>query len=1085
MNDDSSRDVVIFEQALCLPEAERAGHVKRASAGDADMRHRVEVLLRAFKKAGNFLQEPAPGLPGGLGQPAAKGERPGDWIGRYKLLEQIGEGGHGVVFMAEQQEPVRRRTALKIIKPGMDTKSVIARFEAERQALALMDHPNIAKIFDADATDSGRPYFVMELIRGVKITQYCDHNSLTTAERLELFIQVCHAIQHAHQKGVIHRDIKPSNILVTTTIEGAALPVVIDFGIAKATTNQRLTNKTFFTAFEMLIGTPAYMSPEQAALTSVDVDTRTDIYSLGVLLYELLTGLTPFDTGELLKAGLDETRRVIREQEPLRPSTRLSKMAGADLTATAQSRKTEPPKLIRSINGDLDWIAMKALEKDRTRRYETANGLALDVQRYLAGEPISARPPSTLYKFQKTFLRNKVLFAGLGIIALLMIISLITVSASLARERQARREADAALRQAETDNIKAGTALRQAEADKLKAEAETAKSRQVTLFLKEMLQGVGPSVARGRDTTMLQEIMDRTAERLGHDLTNQPEVEADLSSLIGTIYFHLGNYQHAEEMHRAALTLNQKLFGPESPEVAGSLNDLGRELLAKSELPEADGVVGQALAIRRRLFGDENVDTATSLNDLGSVYMAERRIAESEVLIRQALGIRRKLFGNESLEVADSLHNLCVILGDEGRRAESETNAEEELVIRRQLLGSNDVSVASALLDVAWGAGWAGNLDKEQSSYEDALKIQRKLLGDWHPYVMKSVAQLGENMRKRGNLPEAHAVLITAISVQRKILGDDHPDTLASMGCLGRILEAEGNWAEAESVNREALNSWRKRSGNEDEGTLWESEQLARDLTAQNKLGDAEQVLNDALTPESIRKPASADLLFQRITLAGRRRQWQKAAADAAIFLEDDPKDPNRFHMLAGLFAMTHHRTAYEGLCQTLLPMFADATNCYVAERTAADCLLLPDTRIDLKQVDKLADTAVVTGSKEFAIGYFQACKALSEYRQGRFSGAAEWAEKSSKDSSVFARAKGFAVLAMSQWQLGRKDEARTALARGNALMPRILPSDEHVDLGESWVAWLFSRVALDEAGALIQPPLTSENRASELRRNN
>src|SRR5882672_4759026 len=440
MKDLPNRDVEVFTEALQLPPSQRARYLDRACGADSELRQKVEALLEGHDHVGDFLEHSpqTTSLPSRSGVTA--GEKPGDRIGHYKLLQQIGEGGWGVVFMAEQEEPVRRRVALKIIKPGMDTKSVIARFEAERQALALMDHPNIARMFDAGATESGRPYFVMELVRGVKITEYCDQHSLTTEERLKLFVQVCQAVQHAHQKGIIHRDIKPSNILVTTSLEGVATPMVIDFGIAKATTDQRLTDKTLFTAFEMLIGTPAYMSPEQAGLAAVDVDTRTDIYSLGVLLYELLTGSTPFETGELLKVGLDEIRRVIREQEPVRPSTRLSKMAEADLTKVAQQRQSEPPRLIHIVRGDLDWIVMKALEKDRTRRYETANDLALDVKRFLANEPVSARPPSRLYKFQKTVRRNRLLFIAIGIIATLVIVSLIVVSAALAQERQSRRE---------------------------------------------------------------------------------------------------------------------------------------------------------------------------------------------------------------------------------------------------------------------------------------------------------------------------------------------------------------------------------------------------------------------------------------------------------------------------------------------------------------------------------------------------------------------------------------------------------------------------------------------------------------------
>jgi WD40 repeat protein/serine/threonine protein kinase len=345
-----------------------------------------------------------------------------DRIQHYQLLQQIGEGGCGVVYMAEQQEPVRRRVALKVIKLGMDTKNVMARFEAEQQAMALMDHPNIAKVFDAGATQSGRPFFVMELVDGVKITEFCDQNQLSTEARLKLFIEVCHAIQHAHQKGVIHRDIKPSNILVSLN-DGLTLAKVIDFGIAKAT-EQRLTDKTLFTVVDQFIGTPAYMSPEQAGLSASGVDTRSDIYSLGVLLYELLTGQTPFAAKFLAQSQVDEIRRVIREQDPVQPSTRLSTLMEEELAAAAHHRQVEAPKLISRVRGDLDWIVMKALEKDRARRYETADALALDVERFLHNEPVAARPPSRLYRTKKLVQRNKLTFAALAALITTLLLGL-------------------------------------------------------------------------------------------------------------------------------------------------------------------------------------------------------------------------------------------------------------------------------------------------------------------------------------------------------------------------------------------------------------------------------------------------------------------------------------------------------------------------------------------------------------------------------------------------------------------------------------------------------------------------------------
>ena len=444
MIDPPDRELAVFSAARLLHPGERGAYLDQACAGDTALRQRIEELLRAGDEAGAFLDQPATGAQrteqaADASDPrhtmhiaVAPAEKSGDRIGRYKLLQQIGEGGCGVVYMAEQQEPVRRMVALKVIKLGMDTKSVIARFEAERQALALMDHPNIAKVLEAGATETGRPYFVMELVRGIKITDYCDQHNLPTRERLNLFVQVCQAIQHAHQKGVIHRDIKPSNILVTLR-DGVPVPKVIDFGIAKATTDQRLTDKTLFTAFEQFIGTPAYMSPEQAEMSELGIDTRSDIYSLGVLLYELLTGQTPFDAKELLQGGLDAMRRIIREKEPSRPSTRLSTLLQAELTNVANHRQTEAPKLVNLLRGDLDWIVIKSLEKDRTRRYETADGLAMDIKRHLSYEAVLARPPSGLYRFQKLVRRNKLSFIAAAILTGMLFIGMVAASIAVTR----------------------------------------------------------------------------------------------------------------------------------------------------------------------------------------------------------------------------------------------------------------------------------------------------------------------------------------------------------------------------------------------------------------------------------------------------------------------------------------------------------------------------------------------------------------------------------------------------------------------------------------------------------------------------
>lgn len=490
-------------------------------------------------------------------------EKSGDRIGQYKLLEQIGEGGCGIVYLAEQEQPVRRQLALKIIKLGMDTKQVIARFEAERQALALMEHLNIARVFDAGATDAGRPYFVMELVRGSKITDYCDAHRLTIRQRLDLFVQVCQAVQHAHQKGVIHRDLKPSNILVTEQ-DGKAVPKIIDFGIAKATTDQRLTDKTLFTAFEKFIGTPAYMSPEQASLGGMDVDTRSDIYSLGVLLYELLCGQPPFDAATLQGVALEEVLTIIRKSEPARPAARVANLTTEDATEVAKRRQSDPVKLPSLLRGELDWIVMKALEKDRSRRYSTANGFALDIERFLNNEAVTARPPSFGYRVQKTIVRNKAAVAAALVLFAVLATGIATTSLQAVRARHAEK---AALQQ------------------KTAAEDAARKSKQLVFFFQDML--LFTTVAGGpyADKMTVADLLDRGAGQMSI-LNNEPDVLASVQFSVGYCYSKCGKWDKAVPLLKSAFQIQEHLKGLHDSETLITGSELASALLSSGNRRE-------------------------------------------------------------------------------------------------------------------------------------------------------------------------------------------------------------------------------------------------------------------------------------------------------------------------------------------------------------------------------------------------------------------------------------------------------------------------------------------------------------------
>jgi serine/threonine protein kinase/tetratricopeptide (TPR) repeat protein len=841
----------ILDAVLFIRRDQRAAYLDKACGGDTELRRRVEALLQAREAQGEVptaIATMSPAPPKELSParlPAM--EQIGNWIDRYKLLQQIGEGGCGTVYMAEQEQPVRRRVALKVIKLGMDTKQVIARFEAERQALALMDHPNIARVLDAGATESGRPFFVMELVRGERITDYCDKNNVSTRARLDLFVQVCRAIQHAHQKGIIHRDIKPSNILVTIH-DGVPMPKVIDFGIAKAT-EQRLTDKTLFTALEQFIGTPAYMSPEQAEMTGLDIDTRSDIYSLGVVLYELLCGKTPFDAKELQSAGLDGMRRKIRETEPPRPSNRLTTMQEGELTTTAKRRHTEAPKLIHQLRGDLDWIVMKALEKDRTRRYETANGLAMDIERHLNNEPVLARPPSQAYRFQKLVRRNKLAFAAGGMVAAALIFGLGLSTWSFVREKAARARAVAA--------EQTQSRLRQA-AETAEAAARTAAARssEVAQFLEEMLSSIDPSVAQGQDTTLLRKILDRTVERLGKELKDQPGVEAELRNTIGEVYRAIGEPEKAVAMFQQALELRRKLFGPEHPDVATTLDDLGGALMEQGKLEEAEQAEREALEMRRKLLGKENGPVALALNNLALVLWSRSKLPEAETMHREALAMRRKVFGEEHSEVANSLNNLAIVLRDRGKLGEAEALHREALAMRRRLLGNDhpDITISlNNLASVLWDENKLGEAEKLE---RESIELQRKLLGTAHPNLAGALNNLATTLWKEGQYAEAEDFTREALAMRRKLLGPEHPDIALSLNNLGFMLYRQGKLKDAEAIHREALAMRRKLLGNEHLDVAQSLQNLAQVLCDEKKLMEAEPLSREAL---ALRRKALGD----------------------------------------------------------------------------------------------------------------------------------------------------------------------------------------------------------------------------------
>ncbi len=687
-------------------------------------------------------------------------------IGPYRLRQKLGVGGMGEVWAAEQQEPVRRRVALKLIRAGMDSKQILARFESERQALALMSHPSIAAIYDAGVSETGRPYFVMEYVEGEPITAYCDRHRLPTGERLELFRQVCDAVQHAHQKGIIHRDLKPSNILVTVRDE-RPLPKVIDFGVAKATA-RRLTEKTVFTEFGQLIGTPEYMSPEQAEMTGLDIDTRSDVYSLGALLYELLAGLPPFDPHELRRAGFVEIQRRIREDEPPRPSTRVSRLGGTS-SALAARRRLEPATLAGSLAGDLDWIVMKALDKDRTRRYGSASALAEDVGRHLRHEPVVAGPPGTAYRAHKFVRRHRVGVTAAALVALTLVAGTVGTTLGLIRARRAERLAQ--------------------------TEAETA--RRVSDFVVRLFEVSDPSEARGRQITA-REILERGAARIEDELAGQPVVQSRLLHTLGKVYRGLGLLRDAEPwLERAVVVRNQSL-GDAHLDTADSLQELAAVETTLGAYKDAERHLQRALAIRREAVGLEHAAVAETLSRLAYLYTEQRQFEKAATAFDTLIPLQERLVGPQALELASSLWSQARNSFYLHRLEDAELQAERALTIQEGALPPDHPDLARTVYLLAAAKRQVGKNGEAIDLYQRALAIQERVLGPDHPDVAMTAYHLGVTYLHIGRLSEAEPLMERVLDTGRKLFGPDsnHWRWGEALHGYAKLLWAQGRYAE-------------------------------------------------------------------------------------------------------------------------------------------------------------------------------------------------------------------------------------------------------------------------------------------------
>ncbi len=744
---------------------ERPAFIDQACSQHEELRAEVLSLVAAYGDASGLSEHP-------LAVEAVANPSQFTNVGPYQLIRELGVGGMGQVWLAEQTEPVRRRVALKLIKAGMYDASMVQRFQSERQSLAMMDHPTIAKVFDAGATSTGQPYFVMEYVDGVPITEYCDKKKLAIKGRLNLFLQVCEGVQHAHQKAIIHRDLKPSNILVVE-VDGKPVPRIIDFGLAKAASNTLSIDLTQMGAF---VGTPGYMSPEQAEPTMHDVDTRTDVYSLGALLYELLTGFLPFDISRWKKQRLEDSLRQLREHDPPRPSTKVSANRETS-TAQSEARSTNPTDLASLLSGDLDWITMKALEKGRERRYGTASELAADIGRYLENRPVLARPTSAGYRLHRYVQRNRATVAVVAGAFTILIAFAVMQAMQLRRTTRERDRAD-----------------------------------RITQFMTTMFEVSDPSETRG-NTITAREILDKASSDIDKGLAQDPETQAQMMEVMGEVYESLGLYSRAEVLLTEAVKTRRDVFGLGRADTLRSMRNLSWVFYEEGRYAEAEKLQRETMELSRRNLGFSDKGTLAARVNLASILSAQASFGEAESLQRETLEILRRSRGPQNEDTLTCMNNLANTLSREHKYVDAEKLRRATLDIQRRVFGPEYPDTLRSMVNLADTLFLEGRYPEAETLERETLGIQRRVLGPEHPETLFSMYNLTCLLNKTGRYGEAETLGRSTLEIRSRVLGKQHPKTLLAMVSLATSLLHEGQYSEARTLLEDALASQRRTLG--------------------------------------------------------------------------------------------------------------------------------------------------------------------------------------------------------------------------------------------------------------------------------